>query len=160
MFATLLGALPRPSFGPDAAPEAVLDTCLALQAEHGLEPVADGGWPISEDVVESWRATTERAGRLVKAVIVGPWTSGRAVEDVRADVLALGDAGCPWIEVHEPALVTLASEERAGFADAHRRLTADLGWASTCRWRSLAATPMQQGSTRPSPAPTPASRST
>jgi hypothetical protein len=127
MFATLLGALPRPPLDPGAAPEAVLDACLALQAEHGLEPVTDGGWSISEDVVSSWRATTERAGRLVKAVIVGPWKSGRAAADVRAGISALADAGCAWIEVHEPAAVALASGERTRFADTHRDLTADLG---------------------------------
>jgi hypothetical protein len=127
VFATLLGSLPRPPLGPDAAPEAVLDSCLALQAEHGLEPVTDGGWPVSDDVIGSWRATAERAGRLVKAVIAGPWTSRRSVADVRADIVALAAAGCPWIEVHEPAAVTLASGERARFADVHRELTADLG---------------------------------
>ena len=127
MFATLLGALPRPPLGPDAAPEAVLDACLALQAEHGLEPVADGGWPVTEGAVEAWRATADRAGRLVKAVVVGPWTSCRSVAEVRADLVALADAGCAWIEVHEPGAVGLATHERARFADDHRELTTDIG---------------------------------
>jgi hypothetical protein len=127
VFATLLGALPRPPLGTDVAPEALLDACLALQAEYGLEPVTDGGWPITEDTVGSWRATAERAGSLVKAVVVGPSTSGRSVAELRADIVALADAGCAWIEVHEPAAVTLANHERARFADDHRELTADLG---------------------------------
>jgi len=43
MFATLLGGLPRPPLADDAPPEALLDACLELQAEHGLEPATDGG---------------------------------------------------------------------------------------------------------------------
>jgi hypothetical protein len=127
VFATLLGALPRPPLGPDAAPEALLDASLEPQTEHGLEPVTDGGWSISDDIVESWRATADRAGRLVKAVIVGPWTSGRAVADVRADIDALADAGCAWVEVHEPSAVSLGEDERVAFAEAHRSLTVDVG---------------------------------
>jgi hypothetical protein len=127
VFATLLGTLPRPPLGPDASPEAVLDACLALQSEHGLEPVTDGGWPITDDAAGSWRATAQRAGRLVKAVVVGPWTAGRLVGEVRTDIAALVDAGCSWVEVHEQAAATLASKERIRFADAHRELTADFG---------------------------------
>jgi hypothetical protein len=55
VFATLLGSLPRPPLADDARPEALLDACLALQVEHGLEPMIDGGWPIDEDVVGAWR---------------------------------------------------------------------------------------------------------
>jgi hypothetical protein len=127
MFATLLGALPRPPLETDAVPEAVLDMCLALQAEHSLEPMTDGGWPVPDGVVASWRATAERAGALVKAAVAGPWTSGRSPADVRADIVALAEAGCAWIEVHEPAATGLAPDECARFADAHRAMTADLG---------------------------------
>jgi hypothetical protein len=130
MFATLLGPLPRPPLADDAAPEAILDACLGLQTDHGLEPLTDGGWPLPVgDVAASWVATSERAGRLVKAVIDGPLTSGRAVDDVRLDLLALADAGCRWIEVHEPAAVSIGEDPdaRARFAEAHRALTADLG---------------------------------
>jgi hypothetical protein len=128
MFATLLGALPRPPVASDAARDAVLDACLALQAEHGLEPMTDGGWPLhATDPVGSWRATSERAGGLVKAVVIGPWTSGRAVADARGDIAALADAGCRWIEVHEPGATSLTSDDRLRFADAHRDLTAGLG---------------------------------
>lgn len=130
MFATLLGPLPRPPV-PDGSPgEAILDACLGLQAEHGLEPLTDGGWPlVPDDIVASWVATAERAGGLVKAVIDGPLTGGRPVDAVRREVLALADAGCRWIEVHEPAAVYVGDDPdaRARFADAHRALTADLG---------------------------------
>jgi hypothetical protein len=128
MFATLLGGLPRPPLPDDAPPEAILDACLELQAEHGLEPATDGGWPITEDVVAAWRATSARADRIVKAVMVGPLTSGRDPATLRATVLALADAGCRWIEVAEPAATSIGSEPdaRARFADAHIALTGDL----------------------------------
>jgi hypothetical protein len=131
MFATLLGGLPRPRLPAEAPPEAILDASLGLQAEHGLEPVTDGGWPIHpSDAARSWRATAERAGQLVKAVLTGPIASGRPVADIRRDVLALAEAGCRWIEIHEPAPRLLASDDagkdRSRFADAHRELTADL----------------------------------
>ena len=131
MFATLLGPLPRPPLPADASPEALLDACLALQIEHGLEPLTDGGWPAgAEEAAGSWRHTAERAGSLVKAVILGPKTSGRPVATIRADLVALAEAGCRWIEVHEPAATSLANgdaDERARFAEAHRALTVDLG---------------------------------
>jgi hypothetical protein len=130
VFATLLGPLPRPPLPDDAPREAILDACLALQVEHGLEPLTDAGWPlIPGDVVGSWVATVKRAPGLVKAVIEGPLSAGRQVDAVRADVLALADAGCRWIEVHEPAAASVGSDPdaRAGFADAHRVLTGEMG---------------------------------
>lgn len=129
MFATLLGQLPRPPLASHAAAEAIVDACLELQAAHGLEPATDGGWEmIAGDVVASWRATAERADRLVKAVVVGPFSSGRGAGEVRGEILALADAGCRWIEVHEPAAVTLGEDvdRRTRFADAHRAVTHDL----------------------------------
>jgi hypothetical protein len=131
MFATLLGPLPRPPLPDDAAPEALLDASLALQAEHGLEPMTDGGWPIdAADVVASWRETAARCGAIAKAVLAGPWSSGRSMDAVRAQIGDLADAGCRWIEVHEPEATALASgspDDHRRFADDHRRLTRDLG---------------------------------
>lgn len=128
MFATLLGPLPRPPLGEDVAPEALLDACLELQAEHGLEPATDGGWPTTEDPVASWRETARRADLLVKAVVVGPYTSGRGDTATRAGVDGLADAGCRWIEIHEPAAVSIGrnAEARARFVDAHVALTRDV----------------------------------
>ena len=128
MFATLLGPLPRPPLGEDVAPEALLDACLELQAEHGLEPATDGGWPTTEDPVASWRETARRADLLVKAVVVGPYTSGRGDTATRAAVDGLAAAGCRWIEIHEPAAITIGSdaEARARFVDAHVALTRDV----------------------------------
>jgi hypothetical protein len=131
VFATLLGPLPRPPLAADAAPEALLDACLALQAEHGLEPLTDGGWSVRpRDPAWSWRATAERSERIVKAVVDGPRTSRRPVTAVRTELVALLDAGCRWIEVREPAAISLAdgdAAERARFADQHHELTSDLG---------------------------------
>jgi len=65
----------------------------------------------------------------VKAVVVGPYTSGRDAVEVRKVIEALADAGCRWIELHEPAAVTIGADEdaRARFADAHVALSRDLG---------------------------------
>ncbi|HET8785486.1 MAG TPA: hypothetical protein VFM38_07625 [Candidatus Limnocylindrales bacterium] len=129
MFATLLGPLPRPPLPGEAPREAILDTCLDLQAEHGLEPATDGGWPLTDHVVAAWRATSARADRLVKAVLTGPLTAGRDAATVRGTMLALADAGCRWIEVQEPTAVSIGSDAdaRARFADVHRALTRDVG---------------------------------
>jgi hypothetical protein len=130
MFATLLGSLPRPELDDAAEPEAVLDAVLELQVEHGLEPLTDGGWPLDRtDPVAAWRSTAARTDRLVKAVIEGPFTSGRPAAEIRAALLALADAGSRWIEIHEPAATTIGTDPdvRSRFADAHRTLTADLG---------------------------------
>ena len=107
MFATLLGPLPRPPLPDDAAPEAVLDAVLALQLEHGLEPLIGvaAGRGRRIDRPRGDLAADRRRGptRLVKAVVLGPISAGRPAADVRAELLGLADAGCAWIEVHEPA---------------------------------------------------------
>jgi Cobalamin-independent synthase, N-terminal domain len=129
VFATLLGPLPRPPLPGDALAEALLDAALEAQASHGLGPLTDGGWPLrGDDPVASWRASAGRTDALVKAVVTGPYSSGRPVADVRATLQGLADAGCAWIEVHEPAATTIGEdrEARARFAEAHGALTADL----------------------------------
>ena len=130
MFGTLLGPLPRPPLPDDAPVEPIVDSCLELQAEHGLEPATDGGWALRPgDIVASWGATSARADRLVKAVVVGPVSSGRSAEEVRREIVALGEVGCRWIEVHEPAAVSIGDspDARARFGEAHQVLTRDLG---------------------------------
>jgi hypothetical protein len=130
VFATLLGPLPRPPLPDDAAAEAVLDAVLAVQHDHGLEPLTDGGHPlVAADPVAAWRATSARVDRLVKAVVAGPFSCSTDGTAERRTLLALADAGCRWIEVHEPAATTIGADAdvRARFADLHRDLTADLG---------------------------------
>ena len=133
VFGTLLGALPRPPLAADATRDAILDAVVAAQVEAGLEPVTDGGWPlVPGDPVASWRATAARTERAVKAVLPGPYTSGIAaggpVESLRDQVRALIDAGCPMIEIAEPAAVAIGADEaeRARFRDLHERLLAGL----------------------------------
>ena len=65
------------------------------------------------DPVAAWRSTAARTDRLVKAVVDGPFTSGRPSADVRAVLLALADAGCRWIEVHEPAAAGIGADADA-----------------------------------------------
>lgn len=47
-----------------------------------------------------------------------------AAEALRTDLLALAAAGCPYIEIHEPAATEIGIDEveRIRFRDAHRRL--------------------------------------
>jgi hypothetical protein len=129
VFATLLGPLPRPPLADDATPEAILDAVVAAQVEAGLEPVTDGGWPpMAGDPLGSWQATSARTDRAVKAVIPGPYTggipAGGSVGALRDLIRALAAAGCPMVEVAEPAAVAIgtADAERARFRDLHDRL--------------------------------------
>jgi len=127
MFGTLLGPLPRPPLPDDAAPEALLDAALALQIEHGLEPLTDGGWSlVPDDPVAAWRATAQRTDRLAKAVVHGPGMSGRPAREVRDTLVALAEAGCVLIEIAEPAAAKLDPDDQAAltrFAETHAALT-------------------------------------
>jgi len=128
MFATLLGPLPRPPLRDDAAREEILDAVLGLQAAHGLDPVTSAGWDlVAGDTVASWRAASARTDRLVKAVLHGPVSSGTDPVMLRSSLFALAEAGCAWIEIHEPKSTTIDDDAaRRRFADAHRALTAGL----------------------------------
>lgn len=133
MFATLLGPLPRPPLPDDAAAEALLDAVLALQVEHGLEPLTAAGFgPVAHDPVATWRAASGRhPDRLVKAVVDGPLSATVDAADVSAEIRiqlqALAEAGCRWMEIHEPAASTVRDDAgRARFAEVHRTLTAGL----------------------------------
>jgi hypothetical protein len=132
VFATLLGPLPRPPLPDDAPPEALLEACLELQVQHGIEPLTDGGWsmvPTEAGVVARWRSTAERVSGLVKAIVTGPLSTGRPVAVLREDLLDLAAAGCRWIEIHEPSAVAIGDDgaARERFVADHRALTADLG---------------------------------
>ncbi len=146
MFATLLGSLPRPPSAPDAGDRALAEAVVRAQEDAGIEPIADGGFGGGRSPLERWRETAALTGRAVKAVLVGPYSAGRgsaasgsastsdeahrravtlaAASTLRADLLALAKAGCPLIEVHEPAAIAIGSHEweRALFRAAHRRL--------------------------------------
>jgi hypothetical protein len=140
MFATLLGPLPRPPLGEDAATDDLLEAAVRAQEAAGLEPITDGGFGVGVSAVERWQRTAGLTDRAVKVVLEGPYTAGRgaeaegaadlpilaAAEALNADLRALASAGCPMVEVHEPAAVRIGADEceRARFRDAHRRLLA------------------------------------
>jgi methionine synthase II (cobalamin-independent) len=141
MFATLLGALPRPPLPADTSVDALVEAAVRAQVSAGLDPVTDGGLQAGTPPLEAWRATSRHTDRAVKQVIDGPYTLARATGGpkakrtaftlARADTLnvvlrALADAGCPLIEIHEPAATAIGADaaERALFRQAHTRLLA------------------------------------
>ncbi len=131
MFATLLGALPRPPLDVDASTAALVEVAVRAQQAAGLEPLTDGGSARSEGIVDAWRLAAGLTDRAVKQAVVGPYTQGRTVQEtvarattLNADLRALAAAGCPLIEVHEPAATMIGSNEaeRARFREGHLRL--------------------------------------
>lgn len=145
MFATLLGGLPRPPLDQDSPLEALVEAVLRAQEAAGLEPVTDGGFHGEHDPVGAWSATRRLTERSVKQAITGPFTAGRPegrAGRVRGPAAArseatlaravalnavlreLAAAGCPLIEIHEPAATTIGTDEaeRALFREAQLRL--------------------------------------
>jgi methionine synthase II (cobalamin-independent) len=148
MFATLLGALPRPPLPRDAPVASLVEASIRAQEASGLEPVTDGGQAVGWSPVKAWTLTAHLSTRLAKQVILGPYSAGRddpaaathAAENAaavarRERTLAQADslngvlrelvaAGCPMIEVHEPAATRIGVDEpeRALYREAHRRL--------------------------------------
>lgn len=152
MFATLAGSFPRPA---GLRPADALRAVLAAQADAGLGLLSDGLVHDSDDdseLVDAWLATRDAASaegieQPIKLAVLGPWARGSAAAEtsrIRAEAsdsmparsatgrLAIGlaaafAAGCPVVEVHEPA-ATLPSGPGAGaaFASVHRELLAGL----------------------------------
>ncbi len=145
MFATLLGSLPRPPLDDAASIDALVEAVVWAQEAAGLEPITDGGFRVDERPVDAWSATARLTDRAVKQAVVGPYTFGRSGEGTagrrdtaggraaatlaRAQALntalrELAAAGCPLIEVHEPAATRIGDDptERALFREAHVRL--------------------------------------
>lgn len=132
VFATLLGALPRPPSPHDAADSAaLLAAVLREQAAAGLEPVTDGRLvgPSFSDLATPdaaatrWQATASLTERAVKQALPGPYAFDVPVEAVIEVVAALAEAGCPLVEIEESGLERLGDAgERARFAKLHERL--------------------------------------
>ncbi len=152
MFATLAGSYPRPA---DLSPDEALRVVLAAQADAGLGLLSDGVVHDSDDaseLVEAWIAAREAAlsegiEQPVKLAVLGPWARGigtagsaeplgaapgtaaarsAATRLARALSEAVA-AGCPVVEVHEPAAALPAGPGAgAAFASAHRALLAGL----------------------------------
>ena len=79
MFATLLGALPRPPLPVDAPRDALVEAAVRAQEEAGLDPVTDGRPPADDDrdLARAWTATQRLTERAVKQAVTGPYTAGR-----------------------------------------------------------------------------------
>lgn len=137
MFATIVAKLPAPPAPPGAEdPDAALRAQLAAQVEAGIEllSAAEPG-PPDQTLVEGWRHAAELAadvgGAGLKAAIVGPFSAGfgsptaAAIDRARAVIRALVDAGCPFVEIHEPAATTIGDDRqaRAVFIETQQRLT-------------------------------------
>jgi hypothetical protein len=97
---------------------------VRAQERAGLEPITDAGFGVGEEAVARWTATAALTDRPVKAVLKGPYSTGASVDICRDQIRALAAAGCPLIEVHEPAAVGIGTDpaKRAAFKDAHLRL--------------------------------------
>ena len=142
MFATLLGPLPRPSLGAEAGDRELVEAAVRAQEEAGIDPITDGGFGGRGSTVERWRVTATLTTQAVKQVLLGPYTLGRAgrggpsdaaareevtlaaADALNGDIRALTSMGCPLIEVHEPAAVSIGADEyeRSLFREAQRRL--------------------------------------
>ena len=145
MFATLLGGLPRPPLPDDAPSDDLVAAAVRAQEAAGLELLVDGGlWGNVEldTVVERWHATAALTDDSVKAVVLGPWSAtraataddaaeppddddlARAADATNAVLRELAAAGCPLVEVHEPAATSLGSDPQARhrFVEAQRRV--------------------------------------
>jgi methionine synthase II (cobalamin-independent) len=148
VFATLLGPYPA-SPNRDPRDVSIPDTVAELAAA-GLEPVGDGlgARPVGRDedvalVLAEWQIAASSTGRAVKASLVGPHSAAgggrgrggvrnsRVVEPIRRAIDALAAAGCPLIEIWEPAAVEIGEDHgrRRRFGEAHRALTSGLDTA-------------------------------
>ena len=148
MFATLIGPYPAP---PDPlAPDGAVRGTVEELAKVGLEPISDGLGAQraatdadSERIVAAWRLAASATDRAVKQALVGPYTLARSAvgqrapgtssatiaESIRGTIEALAAAGCPLIEIEEPAAVEVRGDERERrrFSDALRTATEGLG---------------------------------
>jgi methionine synthase II (cobalamin-independent) len=143
--------------------DAAVLAAIEAQAAAGLEPLTDGrlrsagpfgaisgldgvrigprgprltGRPTwrAPLTVPGWRWASERAGRLVKQALPGPYTLARRLAPgdadaaglafaaaLRAEIQALADAGCALIEIEERDADRIGPDpvERARFREAH-----------------------------------------
>ena len=138
MFATLLGALPRPD-GDAADIDGLVRAAIRAQEDAGLEPITDGrlrgALADRAAVVAAWRFAASATDRAVKQSLPGPYSIGRHAADrdaatigaaiaTRATVLDLAAAGCPLIEIEETEAHLIGDDqvERGRFVAAHQAL--------------------------------------
>ena len=144
MFATLLGGMPRPPIDADAPAEALVEAAVRAQEDAGLEPITDADLRPDPPSVAAWEATARLTPLAVKQAVTGPYSAARlagsdsggghadAIDHANATNRLLRDlaaAGCPLIEVHEPAAIHLGVDDaqRALFREAHLRLLDGIG---------------------------------
>jgi methionine synthase II (cobalamin-independent) len=132
MFATLLGSLPRPPLEHNASDLELVEAAVRAQEAAGLEPITDGGLQNAQSPLDRWLAMAGITMKAAKQDLVGPFTRARggdsaaileAADVLNQDLRALAAAGCPLIEVHEPAAIEIGADEasRRLFRDAHHR---------------------------------------
>jgi hypothetical protein len=135
VFATLAGEYPWPVGLP---PADALAEVVRVQVEAGFGLLSDGRLhpadTAPDDLVAAWRATCAAGAGLapdlpVKVAVRGPWSAGGpdgvgdAARSVAAGLAALTAAGCPYVEVHEPAATLPADDAgRQAFVAAHAAL--------------------------------------
>ena len=172
MFATLLGPLPRPPLGPEASDHELIEAAVRAQEAAGLEPITDGGFGGPGSPAERWRFTAALTTRAVKQALVGPYTVGHsglpeasgpvareeatlaAAEALNLELRALVSAGCPIIEIHEPAATAIGVDKRQralfrkaqlrlldGVEDSHRSLAITGGNADAATVETLLSAP-------------------
>lgn len=127
---------------------------LAEAAGYRPQVVSLPAWD-RPGLVESWRRTAGLTDLPVKARVIGPYTLGRRVDRARigrrritlafatalnAELIALAEAGCPFVQVEEDDAVGIGpnADERALFREAHARLLDGVPDASSAFHRSLA----------------------
>jgi methionine synthase II (cobalamin-independent) len=110
---------------------------LRTTTDGNLEAFAEPAWrePLTAG---DWRETAGLTGRAVKQVLLGPYSAALAIARgaidretltlalagaLNAELRALAAAGCPLVEVHEPAIAASGTEaDWELFAEAERRL--------------------------------------
>ncbi len=134
MFATILGPYPVAAALASARPDDRVRHVVEELDAAGLEPLTDGGAREADAidpaaVVAAWRFAAGCTTRAVKQSLPGPYSRPHAdAETIGAAVAALAAAGCPLIEIAEPAAGRIRDDgERRRFVDLHRRLLADAG---------------------------------
>ncbi|HEX8026116.1 MAG TPA: hypothetical protein VF484_07925 [Candidatus Limnocylindrales bacterium] len=136
MFGTLLGGLPWPDGVAAGDHSGAVEAAILAQEAAGLEPLTDGRLGTGTSL-EAWLRAAGRTDRAVKQALQGPYTRSRAyagrareraalalAEELRAEVEALADAGCPLVEIEESEAHLIGDDpvERRIFAAAHQRL--------------------------------------
>jgi methionine synthase II (cobalamin-independent) len=140
MFATLIGGLPRPPLEADAPAEALVEAAVRAQEDAGLEPITDADLRTGRPSVAAWEATARFTSLAVKQAVIGPYTAARGAgagheaamdraTELNRLLRDLAAAGCPLLEVHEPAGIHLGADDvqRALFREAHLRLLDGIG---------------------------------